>query len=124
MEITNTTAEPTFHELVRTRQSVKFQKFYIIRNSTPPLRYRISIVRDAYDDQSYGKAEMFMLGYGWSEIVRVGLDHLPEVETISYVQMPTDRDNPYYEEKYGKILHKMSVDAEKILAIVLQIMTK
>ena len=122
MEITNTIPEPAFHELTRVKQAIKFQQFYISNKKPIPVRYRISIVRDAYDDQSYGKAEMFMLGYGWSEILKVSLDYLHEVETISYVQLLTDKDNPYYEEKYEKILHKMSADAEKILATVLQIM--
>jgi hypothetical protein len=122
MEITNTTPEPVFHELTRVQHNIKFQQFYILDKKPVPYRYRVSIVRNSYEDQSYGKAELFMLGLGWSEILRVGLDYLPEVETISYVQLPVDRDNPYYEEKYEKILHKMKIDAEKILTTVLQIM--
>lgn len=120
MTTTTTTSELTFYQMSRRGQYIRYEEF----NTVGHTRYRTTIRRDSYDDQSYGMVEMFMVGYGWSEVLRVGLDYLHEVETVSYVELPVDKNNPYYEEKYEKILRVMTADAKKILATVLRIVGK
>jgi hypothetical protein len=112
--------EINFYQLVRGKQSINYQQFVTLKDA----RYRITIKRDAYDDQSYGTVEMFMLGRGWSELLRVGLDYLHEVEELSYVQLPHTKSDPNYDSKYESILRIMELASDKLLATMLLIMAR
>lgn len=108
----------TFTEVKRTSQSIYFQQFHTVGG----LSYRVSIRRDSYDEQSYGKVEVF--DFGWTEILTVGINQLPNAYDISYVSMPREVENPLYLEKQATVRSAMELDATKILRIALQILGK
>jgi len=115
--MTKTIDPPIFYQLFRRGQYIKYEQF----NTVGHTRYRITIRRDSYDDQSYGMAEMFMVGYGWAEVFRTEIDFLDETKELSYVELPTEKRNPLYQEKHTRILLAMSKDAKKILGTALDI---
>ena len=110
----------TFTEVMRAQQSIQFQQFITV-GTTP---YRVFIKRDAYDEQSYGKVQMFTNANGWIDILNVGINQLPNSYDISYVSMPREVDNPLYLEKQATVRSAMELDATRILRIALEILGK
>lgn len=80
--------QSVFAELRYNKQNstLEYQQFYsqIVTSALQQgRRYRVSIVRTVYDHSTYGKVEMFMIGRGWAEILRVGIGIIPEICEVS-----------------------------------------
>lgn len=102
--------------VTRTRDDINFQA--IIKSEKYTLR--MSIRRNAYDEQSYGKVHMFA-ATGWVEVFTLPLQELPNSKEISYVGLPQDIEHPLYKEKEEIVSELMMQDSFRMSHIALLI---
>lgn len=109
--------ESTFCTLTQEPNDIRFQIFYReIEDKPTRKRFRVSIRRNSLDHQSYCEVEMFMLGLGWSRLVRTPILN-PELKSISYLAL--DRAT---QEQYNKVFTIMSDVSCEILKSALRIL--
>lgn len=107
----------TFCTLVPGQNNVSFQIFYKEEKEGPTRkRFRVSILRDMYEHSSYCEVEMFMLGMGWSRLLRTPIIY-PELKNLS----PVALENPT-QGKYNEVFTIMSNASCTILNSALHIL--
>jgi hypothetical protein len=102
----------------REQHDLNFELFLKTELDTP---VKVAIRRNSYDFQSFGVVDVWNEAAGWTRVLRVGVDVMEGVESLSYLSLPDNKTKIDYEEKYHSAFEIFMDDAKQIAKIALHI---